>query len=74
MRDPFIDDKRGKHKHLTHMLTFKDAKLGGFVADNDSAVTMMVLPWLSRILEEEEMRLGLQEEPPDPFVKPYYTQ
>ena len=52
------------------VLTFKDAKFGGFVAENYAAVTM-ILPWLSRILEEKDMKVGHQEEPPDPTVKPY---
>jgi hypothetical protein len=55
--------------NILPLLTFKDAKFGGFVAENYSAVTM-VLPWLSRILDEEEMRLGLQEEPSDLSIKP----
>jgi hypothetical protein len=56
--------------NILPVLNFKDARFGGFVAENYSAVTM-ILPWLSRILEEDGMKLGKQAEPPDPAVKPY---
>ena len=57
-------------KNILPVLNFKDAWFGEFVAENYAAVTM-ILPWLSRILEEDRMKLGKQEEPPDPAIKPY---
>jgi hypothetical protein len=43
---------------LVPLLKFKDEKFGGFVAENYSAMAM-VLPWLSHVLQEKMM------EPPD---------
>lgn len=58
--------------NILPVLTFKDSKFGGFVAENYAAVTM-ILPWLSRVLEEDDMIVGPLTEPPDPTVKAYST-
>jgi hypothetical protein len=40
---------------LAPIIKFKDAKFSGFVAENYTAMAMIV-PWVSHILEEEMMQ------------------
>ena len=51
------------------ILTFKDEKFGGYVAENYSALTMICV-WLSRVLGEDRMRTGEPDIVPDPDKKP----
>jgi len=54
---------------LVPILKFKDEKFGGFVAENYSAMAMIV-PWLSHILEEKMMEPSATCVVPDVDVKP----
>ena len=55
---------------LVPVLKFKNDKFGGFVAENYSAMAM-VIPWLSHILEEECMKPSVTCPVPDVLLKPY---
>lgn len=57
---------------LAPVLTFKDDKFGGFVAENYSAVTM-VIPWFSAVLQEDDMIPTVQDDAQDPEAKPVST-
>jgi hypothetical protein len=53
---------------IAPVMPFKDDKFGGFVAENYSAVTM-VLVWLSRVLTEAKQQPGPSTVVPDPTLK-----
>jgi len=67
---PLLKKLKSLNVDTLPILTFKDEKFGGYVAENYRAITM-ILPWLSRILEEESMQPTEDVEPPDQSEKPY---
>jgi hypothetical protein len=54
---------------IAPVMKFKDDKFGGFVAENYSAMAMLV-PWLSHVLEEHDCQPGEKNIAPDPTAKP----
>jgi hypothetical protein len=60
---------RNNRLDLAKVLKFKDDRFGGFVAENYSAMAM-IMPWLSHILEETTMERSEAEPVPDLLVKP----
>ena len=54
---------------LVPVVKFKDEKFGGFVAENYSAMAM-VIPWISHILEEQMMLPSKTCDVPDALIKP----
>ena len=55
---------------LVPVLKFKDEKFGGFVAENYSAMAM-IIPWLSHILEQKNMEPPTTCAVPDARQKPH---
>ena len=55
---------------LMPVLRFKNDKFGGYVAENYSAMAM-IIPWMSHILEEECMVPSITCAVPDVLLKPY---
>ena len=56
------------HIDILPVLTFKDEKFGGYVAENYSAITMIIV-WLSQVLTEHTMHPGPKDIVPDPTKK-----
>ena len=56
------------HIEILPVLTFKDEKFGGYVAENYSAITMIIV-WLSMVLTEPTMHPGPKDIVPDPNQK-----
>jgi hypothetical protein len=56
------------HVDLCPVISFKDEKFGGYVAENYSAVTMVV-GWVSRVLQEASLQPGVPDVVPDPSIK-----
>ena len=54
---------------LLPIILFKDHKFGGYVAENYSALSM-ILPWCSNILNERHLALSNRVVVPDVLDKP----
>ena len=57
---------------LVPVMKFKDEKFGGFVAENYSAMAMIV-PWLSLIMEQKNMEPPATCAVPNVLIKPHET-